>query len=80
MKFTYTCKKVSLNDSVKAYAEKKIGIGLDGVVQGDFLAGKCELHNGSLLSISASRESKKEVSADSLFTFTDYSTKRENSQ
>ena len=25
MKFTYTCKKVSLNDSVKAYAEKKIG-------------------------------------------------------
>ena len=25
MKFTYTCKKVSLNDSVKAYAEKKVG-------------------------------------------------------
>ena len=25
MKFTYTCKKISLNDSVKAYAEKKIG-------------------------------------------------------
>ena len=24
MKFTYTCKKISLNDSVKAYAEKKI--------------------------------------------------------
>lgn len=24
MKFTYTCKKVSLNDSIKAYAEKKI--------------------------------------------------------
>ena len=25
MKFTFTCKKISLNDSVKAYAEKKIG-------------------------------------------------------
>ena len=25
MKFTYTCKKISLNDSVKAYAEKKVG-------------------------------------------------------
>ena len=25
MKFTFTCKKVSLNDAVKAYAEKKIG-------------------------------------------------------
>ena len=25
MKFTFTCKKVSLNDSIKAYAEKKIG-------------------------------------------------------
>ena len=25
MKYTYTCKKISLNDSVKAYAEKKIG-------------------------------------------------------
>lgn len=25
MKFTFACKKVSLNDSVKAYAEKKIG-------------------------------------------------------
>ena len=25
MKFTYTCKKGSLNDSVKAYAEKKVG-------------------------------------------------------
>ena len=24
MKFTFTCKKVSLNDSIKAYAEKKI--------------------------------------------------------
>ena len=24
MKFTFTCKKISLNDSVKAYAEKKI--------------------------------------------------------
>lgn len=24
MKYTYTCKKVSLNDSIKAYAEKKI--------------------------------------------------------
>ena len=24
MKFTYTCKKVSLNDSIKSYAEKKI--------------------------------------------------------
>ena len=24
MKFTYTCKKVSLNDSIKGYAEKKI--------------------------------------------------------
>lgn len=24
MKFTYTCKKVSLNDSIKTYAEKKI--------------------------------------------------------
>ena len=24
MKFTYTCKKISLNDSIKAYAEKKI--------------------------------------------------------
>ncbi len=23
MKFTFTCKKISLNDSVKAYAEKK---------------------------------------------------------
>ncbi len=25
MKFTFTCKKISLNDSIKAYAEKKIG-------------------------------------------------------
>ena len=25
MKFTFACKKISLNDSVKAYAEKKIG-------------------------------------------------------
>ena len=25
MKFTFSCKKVSLNDSVKAYAEKKLG-------------------------------------------------------
>ncbi|MBR6738495.1 MAG: HPF/RaiA family ribosome-associated protein, partial [Oscillospiraceae bacterium] len=25
MKFTFACKKVSLNDSVKAYAEKKVG-------------------------------------------------------
>lgn len=25
MKFTFTCKKISLNDSVKAYAEKKLG-------------------------------------------------------
>ena len=25
MKFSFTCKKISLNDSVKAYAEKKIG-------------------------------------------------------
>jgi len=25
MKFTFTCKKVSLNDSIKEYAEKKIG-------------------------------------------------------
>ena len=25
MKFTYTCKKISLNDSVKSYAEKKVG-------------------------------------------------------
>ncbi|MBQ0037558.1 MAG: ribosome-associated translation inhibitor RaiA [Clostridiales bacterium] len=25
MKFTFTCKKISLNDSVKEYAEKKIG-------------------------------------------------------
>ena len=25
MKYTYACKKVSLNDSIKAYAEKKIG-------------------------------------------------------
>ena len=25
MKFTFTCKKISLNDSVKAYAEKKVG-------------------------------------------------------
>jgi len=25
MKFTFTCKKINLNDSVKAYAEKKIG-------------------------------------------------------
>ena len=25
MKFTFTCKKVNLNDSIKAYAEKKIG-------------------------------------------------------
>lgn len=25
MKFTFTCKKISLNDSVKDYAEKKIG-------------------------------------------------------
>ena len=25
MKFTFTCKKISLNDSVKAYAENKIG-------------------------------------------------------
>ena len=25
MKFTFTCKKIALNDSVKAYAEKKIG-------------------------------------------------------
>ena len=24
MKFTFTCKKVSLNDSIKEYAEKKI--------------------------------------------------------
>ena len=24
MKFTYTCKKISLNESIKAYAEKKI--------------------------------------------------------
>ena len=24
MKFTFTCKKISLNDSIKAYAEKKI--------------------------------------------------------
>ena len=24
MKYTFTCKKVALNDSVKAYAEKKI--------------------------------------------------------
>ena len=24
MKYTYTCKKVSLNDSIKEYAEKKI--------------------------------------------------------
>ena len=24
MKFTFACKKVSLNDSVKAYAEKKV--------------------------------------------------------
>ena len=24
MKFTFTCKKVSLNDSIKAYAEKKV--------------------------------------------------------
>ena len=24
MKFTFTCKKVSLNDAVKAYAEKQI--------------------------------------------------------
>ncbi len=24
MKFTFTCKKVSLNDSIKDYAEKKI--------------------------------------------------------
>ena len=23
MKFTFTCKKISLNDSVKAYAEKR---------------------------------------------------------
>ena len=61
-------------------ADLFLGIGLDGVVQGDLLAGKCELHNGSLLSISASRESKKEVLADSLFTFTDYSMKRKNSQ
>ena len=25
MKFTFTCKKISLNDSVKLYAEKKVG-------------------------------------------------------
>jgi len=25
MKFTYTCKKVSLNDSIKEYAEKRVG-------------------------------------------------------
>ena len=25
MKFTFTCKKVPLNDSIKTYAEKKIG-------------------------------------------------------
>ncbi len=24
MKFTFTCKKISLNDSIKEYAEKKI--------------------------------------------------------
>ena len=24
MKYTYACKKVSLNDSIKAYTEKKI--------------------------------------------------------
>ena len=24
MKFTFTCKKVSLNDSIRAYAEKKV--------------------------------------------------------
>ena len=24
MKYSYTCKKVSLNDSIKSYAEKKI--------------------------------------------------------
>ena len=37
MKFTFTCKKISLNDSIKAYAEKKISK-LDRYFQEEALA------------------------------------------
>ena len=39
MKCTFTCKKVSLNDSIKEYAEKKIlGLNADYVLFGETVA------------------------------------------